>query len=130
MNGETDLNKLLRTISPSLDSGEYVFVSLSGKYGDYARLEPIGSFTEKEGLTLIVSAKTARENSLEFSEVFRMITLEVHSSLNAVGLTAAVAARLKDENISANVVAGYYHDHIFVQSRLADKALEALKDLV
>jgi hypothetical protein len=58
-----------------------------------------------------------------------MITLRVHSSLAAVGLTAAVAAALSDHGISANVVAAYCHDHIFVPADRAEEALAALRSL-
>ena len=57
-------------------------------------------------------------------------SLMIHSSLDAVGLTAAVASRLADHGISANVVAGYYHDHIFVPVEAAEQALGALKEQV
>ena len=129
MSGETDIKKLLKNMSPVLNEEEYIFISMSGRYGDYSHLTPLCSFMESEGLTLIISKDTAVENNIEFEEVFKAITLEVHSSLDAVGLTAAVASKLAGEGISANVVAAYYHDHIFVQARSAEKALAALKAL-
>ena len=57
------------------------------------------------------------------------ITLDVHSSLEAVGLTAAVSAALAEENISCNVVAAYYHDHLFVPVADAERAMETLMRL-
>ena len=129
MSGEKDLEKLLRNMSPVLNEGEYVFITFSGNYGDYLHLEPIGSFEEEEGLTLIISKKKAIENNIEVNDVFRFITLNVHSTLNAVGLTAAVASKLSSNDISANVIAAYYHDHIFVQSQHAEKALSLLLEL-
>ena len=129
MPGEENLQNLLKDMSPSLDDEEYVFISKSGAYGDFAHLSPLCSFMEKEGLTLIIPRTAAEEKRIKFQGVFRKITLEVHSSLEAVGLTAAVAVKLKENNISANVVAAYYHDHIFVQSDLSEKALNCLKEL-
>ncbi|EEX37900.1 hypothetical protein VIB_002032 [Vibrio metschnikovii CIP 69.14] len=70
----------------------------------------------------------AKAAQLKFDSVFSLITLTVHSSLEAVGLTAAFATKLASYGISANVIAGYYHDHIFVQSTLAEKALQALQE--
>lgn len=65
----------------------------------------------------------------EYESLFKQITLTVYSSLDALGLTAAVARKLASHGISANVVAAYYHDHIFVQKEKADEALLALKEL-
>lgn len=129
MIGEKNLNKLLSNMSPVLNEEEYVFVTLPGKYGNHAHLKPIGSFKEKEGLSLILSKDIAIENEMSFEGVFKLITLDVHSSLNAIGLTAIVAEKLKDNGISANVVAAFFHDHIFVQSNLSREALKVLKNL-
>jgi len=85
---------------------------------------------EEEGLRLIVSKKNALLNNLKIDDVFRAITLTVHSSLDAVGLTAAVSSKLSSAGISANVVAAYHHDHIFVQSKYAAKAMDSLKELI
>ena len=60
--------------------------------------------------------------------IFRLITLTVHSSLEAVGLTAVVTNKLAEHKISANVVAAYYHDHIFVPCEKAKKAMEVLRE--
>lgn len=127
--GETNLNTLLGSICPELSPGEYVFCTLEGSYGDYSELAPIASFMEAEGLTLVLSKEDAMTHGLCFQSVFRVITLTVHSSLDAVGLTAAVSRQLADKGISANVVAAYYHDHIFVQSHKAQLAMEALNEL-
>ncbi len=130
MVGETDLNKMLKSMSPVLSAVDYVFLSFKDAgYGDYAELEPIVSVAEAEGLTLVVEKRMAIEQSLTFESSYKRITLMVHSSLEAVGLTAAFSAKLTEHNISANVIAGYFHDHIFVQSSEADRALIALKEL-
>ena len=127
MRGETDLDRLLASMSPVLTEGEYVFCTISGaKYGDYAESNPIASFAESEGLTLVLSKDSAVESSLSFEGVFRCITLGVHSSLEAVGLTAAVAGKLAEHGIAANVIAAYFYDHVFVQAELADHAIGIL----
>ena len=79
-------------------------------------------------LTLVLEKKEALRAGLSFEGSFKQITLSVHSSLEAVGLTAAVASKLTQKGISANVIAAYYHDHIFVQASKAQKALLALKE--
>lgn len=130
MSGLTDLNDILRSLKPKLSDDEFVFISRpDASYGDGANLHPIGSFVEKEGMTLIINRKRADEANECYDGVFRMITLEAHSSLQAVGLTAAVSKALADNNISANVVAAFHHDHIFVPGEKANQAVKALTDL-
>jgi hypothetical protein len=130
MPGETDLSKLLASMSPRLMDGEFVFCTFANaRYGDHSELEPVGAFSESEGLTLIVPLSKAIEYDLEYESVFQGITLGVQSSLDAVGLTAAFSNQLARCGISANVIAGYYHDHIFVPSGHAQRAIEALNEL-
>jgi len=131
MNGEENLDKLLAFLSPVLIDGEFVFASFAdARYGDHAQLEPVAAVSESEGLTLVVPRAKAVEYGLDYDSVFRGITLTVHSSLEAVGLTAAFSRKLTEHGISANVIAGYYHDHIFVPCDDADKAISALAELV
>lgn len=129
MAGIVELDELLKSMIPEIQSGEYVFCTVEGDYTDYAHLRPLASFVESEGLTLILSVEAAEKYKIPYEGKFKQITLTVHSSLDAVGLTAAVATKLSSYGISANVVAAYYHDHIFVQSVKADEALSALKEL-
>jgi len=130
MSGETSLEKLLASMAPALIDGEYVFCSFEkANYGDHAGLEPIASFAEAEGLTLVIPVSRADEQGLAYEAVFRGITLKVHSSLEAVGLTAAFSKKLTEHGISANVIAGYFHDHIFVQAEHAENAIAALNEL-
>lgn len=118
-------------MAPSLSATEYVFALVAeADYQQIALLQPIGTFHEKEGMTVILTKEKADECNIVYSAVFKCITLDVHSSLEAVGLTAAVATQLTASNISANVIAAYYHDHIFIKSQDADKALSALNALV
>ena len=129
MNGIVDLATLLKSLVPQLVDGDYVFCSVSESISDYASLEPVAAIRELEGLTLILPAAVAERERFDFNQRYRQITLTVHSSLEAVGLTAAVSAVLADSNIPANIVAGYYHDHIFVPRDKADKALQILNRL-
>ena len=129
MAGEENLKVLLKTMAPELRDEDYVFITLPEDEKTYAQYKPIGTFQEKEGLTLIVTKEIANENKLQYEQVFKLITLNVHSSLTAVGLTAAVASKLAEKNISANVVAAFYHDHIFVPIKQAEEALKTLKSI-
>jgi len=127
---EVDLTVLLSSLSPQLTAGEFVFCTLeNGRYGDHAHLSPLAAIQEKEGLTLILPREHAHEAGFSYDAVFSCITLGVHSSLNAVGLTAAVAGVLASEGISANVVAAWYHDHIFVPFERTKDAMAVLAQL-
>lgn len=128
MSGITDLDELLRSMRPKLMPTEFVFCTTSGALPDYVNLEPVATFIESEGLTLVLEKSQAEEASLAFEGIYQQITLTVHSSLDAVGLTAAVASKLASKGISANVIAAYYHDHIFVQKDKATAALSALEE--
>ena len=117
-------------MEPVLDERDFVFCSFPTLDWDQMReLNPIGIFHEKEGVTFILDTKNAVDKKIDYLSVYRLITLNVHSSLDAVGLTAAFSAKLAEKNISANVVAGYFHDHIFVPEEKAEQALEAILEL-
>ena len=92
-------------------------------------LNPIGIFHEKEGVTFILEQQDAVNKKIHYQSVYRLITLNVHCSRDAVGLTAAFSAKLAEKNISANVVTAYYHDHIFVPEEKAEQALNAILEL-
>ena len=128
MAGIVELDLLLKSMIPEVKNGEYVFCTVGGNSLEYVHLNPLATFVEPEGLTLIVSVEAAEKAQLSYESTFKQITLTVHSSLDAVGLTAAVATKLASYDISANVVAAYYHDHIFVQTEKAEEALLALKE--
>ena len=125
MSGETDLARLLQTMRPERNPGEYVYCLLDSPERA-AALRPVGMFREQEGTTVILSREQAQAESLPCALVCAWITLTVHSSLEAVGLTAAVSKALTQANISCNVVAAYYHDHLFVPLEDADRAMETL----
>ncbi|WPC04241.1 ACT domain-containing protein [Pseudomonas benzenivorans] len=125
MSGETDLYRLLQSMEPQLNPGQYVFCSLP-QGADCQGLEPVASMREGEGLTLVLPRAQADARGLGYDYVAAWITLRVHSSLAAVGLTASFSAALARAGVSCNVVAGYYHDHLFVPVERAERALSTL----
>ena len=128
--GETDLACLLSSLSPQLQPGEFVFCTVMGaSYGEYARLSPLASFLEAEGLSLVLPRVQADAASFSYERVFSCISLSVHSSLEAVGLTAAVCGALADRGISANVIAATFHDHVLVLCEHAAEAVRVLERL-
>ncbi|MEH6484939.1 MULTISPECIES: ACT domain-containing protein [Pseudomonas] len=124
----TDLSELLKHMKPLLNTGEYVFCSIASR-AQLGAVEPLGSFRESEGLTVIVEREQAQALGLNFDYVAAWLTLEVHSALAAVGLTAAVAKALADAGISCNVIAGFYHDHLFVDHAQGARAQQVLQQL-
>jgi len=130
MAGEEDLDTLLILLEPSLLPGDFVFCTAANlKYGDFAELQPLASYQEEEGLTLVLAKQSADVAGLAYDSVFNCITLMVHSSLDAVGLTAAVSGKLAANGISSNVMAAYHHDHVFVPENKAQLALQLLAEL-
>lgn len=124
--GEKDLHALLTGMSPQLNTGEYVFtVAPDGCVP--AGVRPVVTVAEEEGLTLIVPRQDADRAGLAYDYVAGWITLRVHSALESVGLTAAVAEALAKGGISCNVVAGFYHDHLFVAHADAPRARDILE---
>lgn len=128
MPGETDMQKLLRDMHPVLNSDVYVFCNIPD-IDIIKDVTFIGLFKEAEGWTVILARGTADELGLSYSFTAAWITLTVHSALEAVGLTAAFSKALAEVNISCNVIAGFYHDHIFVPTEKAALALETLHQL-
>ena len=125
MSGEKDLQQLLKSMKPEHNPGEYVFCKTENL--EQVNLNEIEMFfREKEAITLILKKEIAKELHLDYSVVMSWITLTVHSSLEAVGLTAAFSKALSENGISCNVVAAFYHDHIFVAKKDAAKAMEIL----
>jgi uncharacterized protein len=122
-----DLDQMLAQMRPQRHPGSYVFTSVATESPDGAR--PIMTFTEDEGLTLILRQDDADAAGLPYDLVTGWITLTVHSALDGVGLTAAVSRTLADAGISCNVVAAARHDHLFVPAAAADEAVRLLEDL-
>jgi hypothetical protein len=124
MSGETNLHKLIASMKPHLNDGEYVFCTLQTIIIDYQKI--LCFFKETEGTTIVCAKTDADEQGFAYHGTFAWITLQVHSALEAVGLTAAFSNALAKKQISCNVVAGYYHDHIFVPRAQAEAAINTL----
>lgn len=126
MAGERDLKRLIRGMDPVLDPRDWGYA-----------LAPAGAvpawawavIREDEGATLIAPLDDLSAAGIEASGPWSRITLMVHSALEAVGLTAAIATALAAQGISANVVAGWHHDHVFLPKAQASAALDALRSL-
>jgi hypothetical protein len=128
MAGEKNLETLLQSMKPELTEGEYVFCSVDLETFHSLALEPICVFRESEGITLVLNKEDAELAGLEYSYPSRMITLTVYSSLEAVGFLAAITSKLAKHRISVNPVSAYYHDHLFVPSKDAERALKLLQE--
>jgi hypothetical protein len=129
MTGETDLKTLLASMTPELQAGTYVFATLPPGVAQPEGLEPVMVFREREGTTLIVAEEAAREAALTASFRCRMVTLNIHSSLEAVGFLAVITTRLAAAGMGVNPVSAFYHDHLFVPAERAEEALELLVEL-
>jgi len=128
MSGETNISRLINEMSPVLNQGEYVF-STAQNLDRIDRKDTICEFKEKEGTTIVIEKNKADQLKLPYEYVASWITLKIHSSLEAVGLTAVFSTALAKNNISCNVIAGYYHDHIFVDTKDSEKAMAVLTSL-
>ena len=128
MPGEKDLKRLLKTMKPKHNSGDYVFCVVENP--SILKMDDIILFfKEQEGNTVVIKKELADKLKLAYSFVASWISLTVHSSLEAIGLTAAFSKALADEGISCNVVAAFYHDHIFVNKNDTERAMEILNKL-
>jgi uncharacterized protein len=125
--GERNFLTLLREMQPELDPHEWVFCSVDAAgVGD---LNPVASFREDEGLTVVIDAAVAREKGLDALFPSRRIILRVHSDLSAVGFLAVVTTELAKHGIATNVFSAMYHDHVFVPANRAVEALLILQAL-
>ena len=133
MPGETNLRKLLAAMTPVLRPEEYVFQTLPPGESPPAGIEPFATVREDEGLTVVIEHRLTGEPAAAgepvADDVYRAITLGVHSSLRAVGFMAEVARKLADNDIPANVIAGYHHDHVLVPAASAQQAMMLLREL-
>jgi predicted N-acetyltransferase YhbS len=128
MTAEKDLPTLLAGMHPERREGEFVYVLWP--HGKPLAGAIAAAVREAEGLTVVLPRAEADSLGLAYDFVAAWITLQVHSSLEAIGLTAAVGAALTDAKISCNVLAGFHHDHLLVPVADADRALEVLHELV
>jgi len=126
MAGETDLRRLLCGMDPRLEPVPYGYVTLAPGRSVPPGLVPFASVAEDEGLTLVAPAAALADAGLPPGPPWARISLAVQSDLAAVGLTAAFAAALADVGISANVIAGFHHDHLFVPWPRREAAVAAL----
>jgi len=127
--GEEDLPNILNNLQPELLTEDYVFITSDDNPNSENELNPIATFKEKEGVTLVITQERAQGNNLQYNSVFSCISLGVHSSLTSVGLIAAISKSLSDNDIACNVFSGYFHDHIFVQKSLSTRALEVINNI-
>jgi hypothetical protein len=125
MPGETDLPTLLASMRPAR-RGEYAFCLLDEATFRALPVPPLGLFREAEGLTAILPREAAEAAGLAFTYTGVLITLEVHSSLHAVGFLARITTALAAAGVAVNVVSAIHHDHLFVAPADADRALAAL----
>ena len=126
MSGEIDLARLLAGLGPRLHPAPHGFAVTSGAPPDIGWTALV---REAEGLTVIAPRAALVAAGLPSGPGWACITLQVHSSLEAVGLTAAVSAALAGAGIPANMVAGYHHDHLFVPWARRAEALALLEGL-
>ncbi|WP_315926499.1 ACT domain-containing protein [Mesorhizobium sp. SP-1A] len=129
MAGETKLEALLEGMQPDLASGIFVFATLPHGKAIPPGLDPVLVFREREGRTLVVLEDEAAAAGLAGTFRCRMITLAIHSSLEAVGFLAAITARLAEAGMGVNPVSGFYHDHLFVPAERAEEAFAILQDM-
>ena len=129
MSGETNLAVLLAGMRPVLQPGTFVFCTIPDGSPEPPAIAPAMRFVEAEGTTLILREEEARRVGLSAQFRCRMITLEIHSSLEAVGFLAAVTTRLAAADMGVNPVSGYFHDHLFVPEDRAEEAMRILSEL-
>lgn len=127
--GERDLAVLLSSMQPVLREGVFVFCTRPPGEPMPSGLEPLMTFREDEGMTLVLTREEAAAAGLEGVFPARMITLGIHSALDAVGFLAAVTGRLARDGVSVNPVSAFHHDHLFVPAERAEEALRILLDL-
>ena len=129
MPGERNLPTLLQNMKPDLHEGVFVFCTLPEGEEILATIRPVHIFREREGTTVVVRRQEAESAGMPYQFASRLITLEVHSSLEAVGFLAAITTRLAAAGISVNVVSAFYHDHLFVPDDRAAEALHLLQTM-
>ncbi|MDF2180308.1 ACT domain-containing protein [Aliiglaciecola sp. CAU 1673] len=129
MQGESNLNQLIANMQPVLKEPVFVFVTLPKGQSWRADVHPKMVFMEEEGTTLIVEREVAEAQRWDYAFPCRMITLNIHSSLEAVGFLARITAVLARLEMGVNPVSAFYHDHLFVPEDRADEAVTALQQL-
>ncbi|GIJ91202.1 hypothetical protein Asppvi_010167 [Aspergillus pseudoviridinutans] len=131
--GENNLPILLASMRPTVHQETFVFLTTTQRIENLPlqSLKPEMLSQEDEGLSIITTKDLAESNGLrDYTFPCKKISLAVHSSLEAVGLIAAISSKLASHGISTNVVSGYFHDHIFVPLGKEDAALQVLQDMM
>ncbi|QOZ09134.1 ACT domain-containing protein [Bradyrhizobium sp. CCBAU 51765] len=129
MSGERDLRMLLRHMKPKLQPGIFVFCTIPAGQRVPSALNPLLTFREQEGTTVVAFLEDAERAGLRYEFASRLITLTVPSALDAVGFLAAITARLAEAGISVNAVSAFHHDHLFVPVDHAHEAIAVLQEL-
>jgi hypothetical protein len=129
MTAERDLGVLLRHMKPELRPSTFVFCTIPPNETVPPEINSLLTFREQEGTTLVILREEAEAAGLRYAFVSRMITLTVHSSLDAIGFLAAITARLTEAGISVNAVSAFHHDHLFVPAHRADEAMDVLQGM-
>ncbi len=128
MIGESNLEKLLQSMTPVIKEGVFVFASIPLAQEGAVKKYCIQYFREDEGMAAILRKEDAAALGVKAIYESRMISLMVHSSLDAVGFLAAITSKLASAGISVNPVSAFYHDHLFVPVDRADDAMRLLKE--
>ena len=129
MTGEHNLETLIKNMKPEIHEGVFVFCTIPEGEEIPATIRPVHIFREREGTAFVVRREEAESVGMPYQFASRLITLNVHSSLDAVGFLAAITARLAEAGISVNPVSAFYHDHLFVPDHRAVEALHHLQNM-
>lgn len=128
MTGETNLTTLLHSMEPHLWKQPFIFCSVDPVTYEGLNVTPIGMFREREGITLILDQQQADQTHIPYADLWACITLNIHSSLTAVGFIAAISSRLAAAGLSVNPVSAYYHDHLFVLWGERERVMRLLRE--
>ena len=128
MKGESNLKKLIMNMKPVAIPGEYVFCTIKeNQLGDVKN--PLLVFRESEGVTAIISKAVAERNGILYDSIWGLISLTIHSDLEAIGFLSVITTHLANAGISVNVVSAYFHDHLFVPYDRVNEAVTLLSEL-
>jgi len=126
MNGETNLKTLVAEMQPILHEEPYIFCLIGQETFENLPFQPLCTFHEPEGITVISTQRQADEYNLTYEGTWAWITLSVYSSLNAIGFLAAITERLARAGISVNAVSAFSHDHLLIPWESGSRALDEL----
>jgi hypothetical protein len=121
---------MISGMTPIVRPGNYVFISTEDRaLVESLSSQAISTFKEEEGMSMLIPVELAEKSKLSVDQPMCCITLNVYSSLEGVGLTAAVSTALGDNSIPCNMIAAFHHDHVFVPSKMCDQAMDVLISL-